>query len=125
MPVTDRRTSPRRNKDSRKQANPKKNLKAPPPSLREIKRLQNSTDNLIPRLPFARLVREILMSFNCDGYRIQRLALEALQEASEMYLTLLMEDAYRCTLHRQRLTLMPIDIQLVRLIRGMGDMGVH
>ena len=40
-------------------------LKAGTNALREIKRYQKSLDNLLPRAPFQRLVREI--SQNCSG----------------------------------------------------------
>lgn len=59
-------------------------------ALREIRRLQQATNLLIPRLPFQRLVREIAMDFN-TGYKWQTAALSALQEAAESYLTILFE----------------------------------
>lgn len=106
----------------RKQTKPKKKI-INTQALQEIVHLQNNTGHVIPRLPFARLVREIMIDFCPDICRIQTEALAALQEASEMYLSHMMEDAYRCTLHRARQTLMPIDVQLVRLIRGISDLG--
>ena len=73
-------------------------------ALREIKRYQKSTDLLIPRAPFQRVVREI-----CHGYdhdlRFQSQALVALQEAAEGYLTGVFEDANLCALHAKRVTL--------------------
>lgn len=104
----------------RKQLKPRKLKNA---ALHEIRQLQNSTDHIIPRLPFARLVREILTQYCPDGCRIQTLALAALQESAELFLTQMLEDAYRCTLHRQRQTLLPIDVQLVRIIRGISSLG--
>ena len=50
--------------------------------------------------------------------RIQSAALEALQEAAEVYLVRLLDDANLCALHSRRVTLMPKDIQLARRIRG-------
>jgi histone H3/H4 len=41
---------------------------------------------LIPALPFQRLVREIMYDVNPAGFRIQRTALLALQEAAEAML---------------------------------------
>jgi histone H3 len=53
-------------------------------ALREIKRYQKSVENLIPKLPFQRLVREIVQDIRPgDGMRIQASALQALQEAVE------------------------------------------
>lgn len=110
--------------NKRKQNAPKK--KVIQPILQEIRRLQDRTDLLIPRRPFGRVIREILLHFNerfGGNLRIQSRALEALQEAAEIYLTQLMEDAYRCTLHRNRVTLEVKDIALARIIRGMGDLA--
>ncbi|KAF1807852.1 histone-fold-containing protein [Eremomyces bilateralis CBS 781.70] len=88
--------------------------------LREIKQLAKSTELLIPKLPFARLVREISGDFNYDGgYRFQRSALEALQEASEAYLVKLFENSNLCAIHAKRVTLQAKDIELVeRLCDG-------
>lgn len=54
-------------------------------ALREIRRYQSSADLLIPKLPFSRLVKEIMTSIT-PGLRIQRLALNAIQEAAEAIL---------------------------------------
>jgi histone H3 len=51
-------------------------------ALQQIRKYQNLTTNLIHRQPFQRLVREIMLALNPD-LRIQRNALEALQEAAE------------------------------------------
>jgi histone H3 len=72
-------------------------------ALREIRRYQKSTELLIRKLPFQRLVREIAQDFKTD-LRFQSSAVMALQEASEAYLV--------------GLSIMPKDIQLARRIRG-------
>jgi histone H3/H4 len=54
-------------------------------------------------------------------FRIQALALEALQEAAEMYLVQFFEDSLLCAIHARRVTLMVIDMQLARRIRGRTD----
>ncbi|KAF7274073.1 hypothetical protein GWI33_013235 [Rhynchophorus ferrugineus] len=61
-------------------------------------------------------------NFNAD-YRIQALALEALQEAAEWYIVNLLTDANRCCAHAGRVTLQPRDIHLVLDIRGPVDTG--
>jgi histone H3 len=61
--------------------------------LREIRRYQKSTELLIRKLPFQRLVREISQEFKPD-LRFQSAALLALQEASESYLVGLFEGKY-------------------------------
>jgi len=86
--------------------------------LKEIRAYQASTDLLIRRLPFARLVREIQMTMMRETYRWQATAILALQEASEAHLVGLFEDANHCAIHAKRVTIMPKDLQLARRIRG-------
>jgi len=59
-------------------------------ALREIRRYQKSTELLIRRLPFQRLVREIAQEFKAD-LRFQSSAVQAIQEAAEAYLVGLFE----------------------------------
>ena len=86
-------------------------------ALREIRRYQKSTELLIRKLPFQRLVREIAQDIKTD-LRFQSSAIMALQEASEAYLVGLFEDTNLCAIHAKRVTIMPRDIQLARRIRG-------
>merc|ERR1712238_276226 len=86
-------------------------------ALREIRRYQKSTELLIRKLPFQRLVRDIAQDFKTD-LRFQSAAIGALQEASEAYLVGLFEDTNLCAIHSKRVTIMPKDIQLARRIRG-------
>lgn len=85
-------------------------------ALREIRRYQKSTELLIRKLPFQRLVREIAQDFKTD-LRFQASAVAALQEAAEAYLVGLFEDTNLCAIHAKRVTIMPKDIQLARRIR--------
>ena len=87
-------------------------------ALREIRRYQKSTELLIRKLPFQRLVREIAQDFKTD-LRFQSSAVMALQEASEAYLVGLFEDTNLCAIHAKRVTIMPKDFQLARWIRGV------
>nr|AAA33907.1 histone 3 [Oryza sativa]AAA74190.1 histone H3 [Oryza sativa Indica Group] len=86
-------------------------------ALREIRKYQKSTELLIRKLPFQRLVREIAQDFKTD-LRFQTSAVRALQEAAERYLVGLFEDTNLCAIHAKRVTIMPKDIQLARRIRG-------
>jgi len=98
-------------------------------ALREIRRYQKSTELLIRKLPFQRLVREIAQDFKTD-LRFQSSAIGALQEAVEAYLVSLFEgictyvfiiwqiDTNLCAIHGKRVTIMPKDIQLARRLRG-------
>ena len=86
-------------------------------ALREIRRYQKTTELLIRKLPFSRLVREIAQDFKTN-LRFQAQAIGALQEAAEAYLIGLFEDTNLCAIHAKRVTIMPKDIQLARRIRG-------
>ena len=86
-------------------------------ALREIRKYQKSTDLLIRKLPFQRLVREIASGFRGD-LRFQSSAIAALQEASEAYLVGLFEDTNLCAIHANRVTIMERDVQLAQRIRG-------
>ncbi|XP_055528531.1 histone H3-1-like [Wyeomyia smithii] len=85
--------------------------------LQEIRALQQTTTLLIPRLPFARVIREVLLEYRYNDLRITADALSALQESAEAYAVQLFEDSYRCTLHRERVTLMPKDMHLALYMR--------
>lgn len=113
-------------------------------ALREIRKYQRSTDLLIARAPFSRLVREIGDMFLHD-MRWCGNAIEALQEAAEAYIVALFEDTYvwpplpppppplahtrarsharrnLCAIHRGVVTIRPKDMQLARRIRGRTD----
>ena len=86
-------------------------------ALREIRKFQKSTDLLIRKLPFQRVVREIAQEYKND-LRFQSQAVLALQEAAEAYLVGLFEDTNLCAIHAKRVTIMPKDMQLARRIRG-------
>jgi histone H3 len=86
-------------------------------ALREIRRFQQSTDLLIRKAPFQRLVREICMKMETK-FRFQSTAMLALQEASEAYLISLFQDTNECAIHAKRVTIMNKDLHLARRIRG-------
>eukprot|EP00798_Chlamydomonas_sp_ICE-L_P027919 gene27919-biopygen8495 len=74
---------------------------------------QKSTDLLIRKLPFARLVCEILdaVSKSPGSLRLQVSAILALQESADAYLVGLFEDTNLCAIHAKRVTVMPKDMQ--------------
>ncbi|ESQ41230.1 hypothetical protein EUTSA_v10015270mg [Eutrema salsugineum] len=86
-------------------------------ALSEIRKYQTSTETVIKKLPFQRLVKEIARNLNAD-IRFQSTAVAAIQEAAEAFLVGLFEDTHLCTLHAKRVTIMPKDLQLARRIRG-------
>jgi histone H3 len=86
-------------------------------ALREIRRYQKSTDLLMRKLPFQRLVREIAQDYKAD-LRFQGSAILALQEAAEAYLTNVFEDTLLCALHAKRTTIKDKDMKLALRIRN-------
>ncbi|MCJ1237487.1 centromeric DNA-binding histone H3-like protein cse4 [Varicellaria rhodocarpa] len=96
-------------------------------ALREIRRYQRTTDLLLLKLPFSRLVREIAITLIPPGeqpLRWQSQAIQALQESCEAFLVHLFEDTNLCAIHAKRVTIMQKDIQLARRIRGAwGGLG--
>ena len=92
-------------------------------ALREIRKYQKSTELLIKKLPFQRIVKSIAeeqasgTSFP-NGVRFQKNAVIALHEAYEAYQISLFEDTNLECIHRKRQTIAPKDIQLARRIRG-------
>ncbi|KAG7198925.1 hypothetical protein KM043_015739 [Ampulex compressa] len=97
--------------------------KGKPNVLQEIKHLRQSTDFLIPKRPFIRLVKEVMFELFPRQHinRMQVRALEALQEASEMYVTQFFEDSMLLAIHAKRVTLMRNDMVLMRRLRGRDD----
>ena len=110
-------------------------------ALREIRRYQKSTELLIRKLPFQRLVREIAQDFKVSFFiydlfrefiidsfcfffkkktdlRFQSSAVMALQEAAEAYLVSLFEDTNLAAIHAKRVTIQPKDLALARRLRG-------
>merc|ERR1712168_1318235 len=89
--------------------------------MKEIRTLQRSSDLLIRKAPFMRLVKEITISaIGGEEYRWQGLAVEALQRAAEAYMTSLFEQSNLMALHAKRVTVMPKDVNLVLRIREMN-----
>ncbi|XP_075885521.1 histone H3-like centromeric protein A [Nelusetta ayraudi] len=113
-------SAPRRSGPSRPSTSPRKRRFRPgTKALMEIRRFQKSTDLLIRKMPFSRLVREVCQGFSITALRWQVVALQALQEATESFLVLLFSDANLCAIHAKRVTIFPRDIQLARRIRGV------
>mmetsp|Transcript_79165 Transcript_79165/g.183691 ORF Transcript_79165/g.183691 Transcript_79165/m.183691 type:complete len:173 (+) Transcript_79165:48-566(+) len=86
-------------------------------ALREIVEYQSSTELLIRKLAFQRVVRELCVKLG-GAFRFEVQALLALQEAAEMFLVGLFEDAGLCALHGRRVTIMTRDLLLSRRIRS-------
>jgi histone H3 len=89
-------------------------------ALREIRQYQKSTETLIRKAPFQRLVREIAQGYKGE-IRFQSSALLALQEAAEAYIVGLFEDTMLCAMHAKRVTITAKDMQLARRLRRRND----
>ena len=96
-------------------------------ALREIRRYQRSTENLIKRTLFQKLIREISQGYRIcpDGpgtpsvqVQFQSTAIVALQEAAENFIVGLFEDVNLLAIHARHVTIMPRDICLALCIRG-------
>lgn len=87
-------------------------------ALYEIRKYQRSTELLVSKLPFSRLVKEVAESFTDTELHWNSNAILALQEASEAYLVGLLDHANLLAIHAKRVTLMKKDVQLARRIRG-------
>jgi histone H3 len=85
-------------------------------ALREIRRYQKSTELLLRKAPFQRLVREITQGIKED-LRFQSSAIAALQEAGEAFLISLFEDTNSAALHAKRVTILQKDMDVARRIR--------
>jgi histone H3 len=88
-------------------------------ALREIRRYQRSTDQLIPKLPFQRLVREIAQDVKND-LRFTGPSMEAVQEAAEQFLTQFLEMAGLSCVHRERMGITKKDLAHVCRMTGFN-----
>ena len=86
-------------------------------ALRQIKKYQKSTELLIRKLPFQRLVREVAQKID-STLRFQSTAILALQEASESFLVTMFDKVNLCAIHGGRVTIQVKDIQLWRRMIG-------
>ena len=99
-------------------------------ALREIRRFQKSTDLLILKKPFGRLVKEISQDitynarrakskFHDIDYRWQGTAILASQEASEARMIDALHDGQLAAFHAKRVTVKPADILLAAKLKGL------
>ena len=72
---------------------------------------------MIPKAPFARLVREIMQDCTREQFRITLEALVTIHEFAEIYMTQRFQDAYLLTCHRGRVTLTITDMRILNYFR--------
>ncbi|XP_008322586.1 histone H3-like centromeric protein A [Cynoglossus semilaevis] len=124
-PSTSTQRSPRRSGPSglhHPASTKKRKFRPGTKALMEIRKYQKSTDLLLRKAPFSRLVREVCQSFSRGALKWQVYALLAVQEAAEAFLVRLFADSNLCAIHAKRVTLFPRDIQLARRIRGAENL---
>lgn len=107
------------NKSTSKVVLPARTTKSGAKVLKSIRKLQHTTNLLIPRAPFLRIVRELIedRAGGRVNMRITEMAIEALREAAECLLTSIFEDSYLLALHAKRVTLFPRDMALLLNLR--------
>ena len=84
--------------------------------LKEIRKFQKTTELLIPKIAFLRVVQELLQK-ESSWYRIQVGTVLALHEATKAYLIRLFKDTNVCTIHARHVTIMQKDVKLARQMR--------
>ncbi|KAF3077734.1 hypothetical protein TWF594_005956 [Orbilia oligospora] len=89
-------------------------------ALREIKFYQKHTGFLLPKMTFARICRELLQETDYatreGGLRVKKSTLEALQEATEVFMVKYFQICNTFAIHRDRVTVGPKDITLWKQI---------
>lgn len=87
-------------------------------ALREIRKYQKGTENLLRAAPFRRLIREIASVQGKQHLRFQSAAMECIQTSAEAYIIGILADTNLCAINARRVTIMPRDIYLARRLRG-------
>lgn len=80
-------------------------------ALREIRKQQKSVKSMLPRAAFERLVREIVAE-TTESVRLQRGALDALQQGAEDHIVELLKRSQTLALHAGRVTITNDDFVL-------------
>jgi histone H3 len=87
---------------------------------REIRKFQKTTNLLIRKAPFQRVVCKIALKFRKSNLQMQSTAVLALQEAAEYFMIDVFNDTNLCALHSKRKTIMVKDLLLPCCIQGIG-----
>ena len=96
-------------------------LRARPSEMKEIRKYQKSTELLLNKTAFGRVVREIAMGYKHD-LRFTKQALKALQQVSEWYLVGTLRDANLCAMNATRSRIECKDLQLARRLRDPKEL---
>ncbi|ELR06148.1 hypothetical protein GMDG_07803 [Pseudogymnoascus destructans 20631-21] len=110
-----RKTSGISGKKIVKKAAKKSHRYKPAVALRQIKKYQKSTEPLLPRVPFTRLICEIISDLHPrEDFQLQSSAISALQEAAETTLVKEFEMTQLAAIHAKRVTIQQKDMKLVQ-----------
>jgi histone H3/H4 len=93
-------------------------MKRCPPVIKEIKKLQNTTHNLIPKSSLGRLVKEMVQNQNFN-FRVTKNAVTLIQGASEDYLIKYLSAANEIAITNDRETITKQDMKLVAKVRDL------
>ncbi len=88
-------------------------------AIMEILKFQKTTNLLIRKTPFQRLVREVALKFGKSDLRMQSTAVLALQEAAEYFMVDVFSNTNSCTMHGKRVTIMVKNMVLACCIQGI------
>ncbi len=86
--------------------------------LREIRKLQKTTNLLIRKAPFQRLVQEVALKFGKSDLQMQSTAVLAIQEAAEYFMVDVFSSTNLCTMQGKCVTIMVKDMVLTCLSKG-------
>ena len=114
--------SVRSKKSSKGSARRKRRFRPGTVALREIRKYQKSTELLIRKIPFQRLVREIVYKIKDKDFKFQSTALLALQEASEEFLVNMFDQCNHIAIHGKRTTVMVKDIRLWKRLHDFSNL---
>jgi histone H3 len=88
-------------------------------ALREIRKFQKTTNLLIRKAPFQRLVRELAQKIGKSDLQMQSTAVLALQEAAEYFMNDVFSNTNLCAMHGKRVTIKVKDMVLACCIQDI------
>jgi len=91
-------------------------------TLKEVKKMQKSTDMVFPQAAFSRLVREISQEYG-DDLRFSAEAMNIIQRGVEDHILKLYRIANKLAIHGKRRAVKPIDLQLARSVSDSSKLG--
>jgi histone H3 len=86
-------------------------------ALRETRQFQKSTNLLIRKAHFQRLVRKLAQKIGKSNLQMQRTAVFALQEAAEYFMIDVFSDTNLCAMHGKHVTIKAKDMVLACCIQ--------